>query len=55
MYRNGATGIAKLRRDGFVSMRGNVPFLSYYENYSDGTDFATLPSGIAVNKITTQL
>ena len=23
IYRNGATGIAKLRRDGFVSMNGN--------------------------------
>jgi len=38
IYRNGATGIAKLRRDGFVSMNGNGTILTRKLTFTDKSD-----------------
>ena len=51
MYRNGATGIAKLRRDGFVSMNGDGKLLTRKLQFSGKTDMFINASGTVFAKI----
>ena len=51
MYKNGATGIAKLRRDGFVSMNGDGKLLTRKLQFSGKTDMFINASGTVSAKI----